>query len=262
MPPMMREQARGAYDHVVGSVLDQDQDAPLRLALEKEGVSNIMHLLIMPEATIDAMTYNVPGDGTQAATADIPLQNVHKWTLKAFQSYAQYRSDVEGVDNGNLDEWRAINQGEFDNFQCNIFPSLGYTSATSFPLSPIAQWKKRVERDMALYLEPQQDMEWDRWNTQLRATANTQELDRVLGPNFHPRDAEDRALFEAEDADFPSESTEGRGHQVGIANHVGHEMTYKILTDDTSKVIYRSSLRAALTLRTATSMWIYLMGRN
>ena len=50
------------------------------------------------------------------------------WTLKAFQSYAQHRSDVEGVDNRNLDEWRAINQGEFHNFQCNIFPSLGYTN--------------------------------------------------------------------------------------------------------------------------------------
>ena len=37
-----------------------------------------------------------------------------------------------------------------------------------------------------------------------------------------------------------------RGHWVGIANHVGHAMTYKILTDDTSKVIYRSSLRTAL----------------
>ena len=255
---MTRDQARGAYDHVVGSVLDQDRDAPLRLALEKEGVSNIMHLLIMPEATIDAMTYDITGDGTQAANADIPLQNVHKWTLKAFQSYAQYRSDVEEVDNGNLDEWRAINQGEFHNFQCNIFPSLGYTSTrihstptgwpgtTCSPLSPIAEWKKGVERDMALYLEPQQDMEWDRWNTQLRATANTQEVDRVLDPNFHPRDAEDRALFEAEDADFPSESTEGSGHRVGIANHVGHEMTYKILTDDTSKVIYRSSLQTAL----------------
>ena len=191
MPPMTRDQARGAYNHVVGSVLDQDRDAPLRLALEKEGVSNIMHLLIMPEATIDAMTYDIPSDGTQAANADIPLQNVHKWTLKAFQSYAQYRSDVEEVDNGNLDEWRAINQGEFHNFQCNIFPSLGYTNTrihstptgwpgtTCSPLSPIAEWKKGVERDMALYLEPQQDMEWDRWNTQLRATANTQEVDRA-----------------------------------------------------------------------------------
>ena len=105
MPPMMREQVRGSYDHVVGSVLDQDQDAPLRLALDKECVGNITHLLIMPEATMNAMTYDDPSEGTQGATADMPLQKVHKWMLKAFQSYAQYCSDVEGADNVNLDEW-------------------------------------------------------------------------------------------------------------------------------------------------------------
>ena len=210
MPPMTREQARGAYDHVVGSVLDQDPDAPLRLALEKEGVSNITHLLIMPEATIDAMTYDDPGDGTHAATADMPLQKVHKWTLKAFQSYAWYRSDVEGADNANLDEWRAIDHGEFQNFQLNIFPSLGHTNtpvhgaiagrpgAARSPPSPLAEWKKGVKRDMTLYIELKQDKEWDRWNTRLRATARTQEVDRVLDPNFSPRDAEDRALFEAQ----------------------------------------------------------------
>ena len=51
---------------------------------------------------------------------------------------------------------------------------------------------------MTLYIELRQDKEWDRWNTRLGATARTQEVDRVLDPNFSPRDAEDRALFEAQ----------------------------------------------------------------
>ena len=158
----------------------------------------------------DAMTYDDPGDGTHAATADMPLQKVHKWTLKALQSYAWYCSDVEGADNMNLDEWRAINHGEFQNFQLNIFPSLGYTNtpihggtagrpgATRSPPSPLAEWKKGVKRDMTLYIELRQDKEWDRWNTRLHATTRTQEVDRVPDPNFSPRDAEDRALFEAQ----------------------------------------------------------------
>jgi hypothetical protein len=33
---------------------------------------------------------------------------------------------------------------------------------------------------------------------------------------------------------------------VGIAEHVGHAMTFKILTDDTRKIIYRSNIRSAL----------------
>jgi len=32
---------------------------------------------------------------------------------------------------------------------------------------------------------------------------------------------------------------------VGIAEHVGHAMTYKILTVDTQKDIYRSNVRSA-----------------
>ena len=42
---------------------------------------------------------------------------------------------------------------------------------------------------------------------------------------------------------FPSESTEGTGYIVGILEHVGPIMTYNILTEDTLKVIYRSSIR-------------------
>ena len=45
------------------------------------------------------------------------------------------------------------------------------------------------------------------------------------------------------EASFPQDTTEGRGHWVGIAEHVGHIMTYKILTDDTHKVIHRSNVR-------------------
>jgi len=43
---------------------------------------------------------------------------------------------------------------------------------------------------------------------------------------------------------FPSDSREARGRFVGIAEHVGHAMTYQILTDDTNKIIERSLVRA------------------
>ena len=41
------------------------------------------------------------------------------------------------------------------------------------------------------------------------------------------------------------ESSEVRGRFVGFANSVGHAMTFKILTDDTKKVICRSVIRLA-----------------
>jgi hypothetical protein len=44
--------------------------------------------------------------------------------------------------------------------------------------------------------------------------------------------------YKLDDSDFPSDSREKRGHFVGISESVGHAMTFKILTDDTLKVIH------------------------
>jgi len=48
------------------------------------------------------------------------------------------------------------------------------------------------------------------------------------------------------DESFPSATKEKLGHFVGIAESVSDAMTYKVLTDDTKKVIYCSSVRSAL----------------
>ena len=52
-------------------------------------------------------------------------------------------------------------------------------------------------------------------------------------------------LYAVEDAAFPSESKEAFGHFVGIAPHTGHAMTYKVLSADTNKVLWRSNVRPA-----------------
>ena len=49
------------------------------------------------------------------------------------------------------------------------------------------------------------------------------------------------------DTHFPSSSNEKPGRFVGIAETVGDALTYKILTDDTKKIIYRSAIRTATT---------------
>jgi hypothetical protein len=46
--------------------------------------------------------------------------------------------------------------------------------------------------------------------------------------------------YKLDDSDFPSDSREKCGHFVGISESVGHAMTFKILTDETLKVIHRS----------------------
>jgi hypothetical protein len=54
--------------------------------------------------------------------------------------------------------------------------------------------------------------------------------------------------YKFDDSDFPSDSREKRGHFVSISESVRHAMTFKILMDDTLKVIHRSNVRSALNL--------------
>jgi hypothetical protein len=54
--------------------------------------------------------------------------------------------------------------------------------------------------------------------------------------------------YKSDDSDFPSDSREKHGHFVSISESVGHAMTFKILPDDTLKVIHQSNVRSALNL--------------
>ena len=55
----------------------------------------------------------------------------------------------------------------------------------------------------------------------------------------------EEVYYKLDDSSFPSDSTERKGHFVGIAEHVGHYMTFKILDDETRRVLYRSNVRSA-----------------
>ena len=53
------------------------------------------------------------------------------------------------------------------------------------------------------------------------------------------------------DLNFPSSSNEKKGYWVGFANNQGDRLTWRILTEDTQKIIIRSGIRSAL--RTTTN---------
>ena len=54
----------------------------------------------------------------------------------------------------------------------------------------------------------------------------------------------EEVYYQVDDSGFPSDSKEAIGHMVGISEHVGHRLTYKVLTKDTKRVIHRSELRS------------------
>ena len=60
-----------------------------------------------------------------------------------------------------------------------------------------------------------------------------------------------RIDFSEPDLNFPSSSNEKKGYWVGFADNQGDSLTWRILTEDTQKIIIRSGVRSAL--RTTTN---------
>ena len=80
------------------------------------------------------------------------------------------------------------------------------------------------------------------WRTPIeKLTGSTPDISSLLCFQFY-----EPVYYKLDDSDFPSESTEKLGRFVGISEHVGHALTFKVLTDDTKKIIHRSRIRSAL----------------
>ena len=73
-------------------------------------------------------------------------------------------------------------------------------------------------------------------------TSVTQDISPLLRFHFW-----EEVYYKEEETSFPSDSPEAIGNIVGIAEHVGHKMTYQILTKDTLKIMCRSEIRSVKT---------------
>ena len=69
-------------------------------------------------------------------------------------------------------------------------------------------------------------------------TGSTVDISALLRFHFWQK-----VYYKAVDVDFPSDSPEAVGHIVGISEHCGHALTWKILTVDSNSVIFRSLVR-------------------
>lgn len=71
-------------------------------------------------------------------------------------------------------------------------------------------------------------------------TGATPDISALLQFDFY-----EPVYYKMEESHFPSMSNEKSGYSVGISEHVGHALTFMILTDDTKKIIYWSVVHTA-----------------
>jgi hypothetical protein len=68
-------------------------------------------------------------------------------------------------------------------------------------------------------------------------TGTTNDISQLLYFSFY-----DPVYYHDDDSPFPSTSKECHGRWVGFSENMGNFMTFKILTNNTDKIIYRSNL--------------------
>ena len=79
------------------------------------------------------------------------------------------------------------------------------------------------------------------WVTPIAAlTGSTPDISPLLEFEFY-----EPVYYKLQEPGFPSESCEGLARFAGIAENVGHAMTFKLITDDTRHLIMRSEIRTA-----------------
>jgi hypothetical protein len=79
------------------------------------------------------------------------------------------------------------------------------------------------------------------WKTPLEMlTGSTTDISPMLHFHFW-----EPVFFTKVDSSFPSESTEEKGNFVGIAESVGDAMTFKVISKESNRLLYRSNVRSS-----------------
>ena len=79
------------------------------------------------------------------------------------------------------------------------------------------------------------------WKTPMQMlTGETSDISIITNFVFY-----EKVYYSRVHTSFPSQSTEEIGYFVGFGESVGDAMTFKVLTSDTKKIIYRSNVRSA-----------------
>ena len=219
MAPTTRQQAADPLPHLLDNVFALGPTSTLRQALSHEGIDNIYSLLALTETDIDQLEYTLT-DAAGNATLR-PLERGHRSLLHALHGFVVHRNN-HSIPIG-FQDWTSVTADEFNQYRLSAdFILYNNSRAPAMKVSPVPN-RNHDPVDIfkhGIKCDP------------------TYKLDDAPFPS---------ETYKTDDASFHhSESHTKKGYFVGITEHVGHAVTYQILTDDTNKIIFRSNVRSAL----------------
>ena len=212
MVRLTRAQNVAAFAYVLKSILDQDTQDPLALALIDADVKTINSLISLSKASIDALMFERPLVGsTPPATERVALQignkNLLHWFLR--WSSALYHANTKVP--LTHDEWRDTKGDDFDAFRTSNGTSMGpipimapaapSTALTAGPAaarvleSPATLFKKGIKRDASVYPTLKEQSHFNNWHRSVIAQARAHDISEVFNLTYSPTTADDIELF-------------------------------------------------------------------
>jgi hypothetical protein len=141
-----------------------------------------------------------------------------------------------------IEDWQSEPGYQHQNFAEHRYNTLKSTSNTVISRFGAPDYTWLLSLMYVCYILNHTATESLGWRTPLeKLNGQTPDISALITYHFW-----EPVYYMIEDASFPSEPTERTGHFVGISEHVGNAMTYKILTNDTNKIIHRSSIQTGL----------------
>jgi hypothetical protein len=170
------------WAYIIKTVMELDPDCKLLRALDHDGYKTMDLILTLNEDAIMQLHFvEMPGTSTKEEI----LKPVIKYQLSlliTFLDFVDYTQTTQ-ANFTSLAEWMGITMDQFTKY-CT---SLQYTARRTNHATPHAgpvhtlrsspdDWKKGVKRDMTLYPLLKHNHQFNTWNREMKAVADTQGL--------------------------------------------------------------------------------------
>ena len=207
---LSRAASRVAFDHVLDNVFERNDTSGLKQALLRNGISDVITLADIDQATIDGLTY----DDTANNINGIAVVRGDKCLVTIFQDYVTARSNGSYSTPIADDEWDQITQEDFDSFRISpmyrsrrntlivphatgsVPPSAVVSPISSKPrVSPAENFKRGIKKDQSLFPTLKDERFNDTWHRTFANQALAQDVSEILDDTYVPQDQDEIDLF-------------------------------------------------------------------
>ena len=195
---LARQQDAAIFEHICEEILDIESTSPAKLALDRHGIKSKYTLLSLRHDDINQFMY-VPAATSNGPPVDLDTGN--KNLIRLFLGWYHTLLEKNGYEPLNETQWMATEGKDFNNYRERL-PIPRPPTSSSVPsnagtngrqVDAVAEFKKGIKRDAAIYPMLKDQKHWDAWNRSLVTQAKAHDVHEVLDLSYAPPDGDQEA---------------------------------------------------------------------